>query len=138
MSRMVIRADRDPHVDLYLVWSSIVDDAIFAGTREQVTADLMREGTELGRAYTDGDIERFFDRADQYGSSSSYKDAWWQADGLVCRGCEDLMGEDRWSWWIPREHLAGYARVLLQDDRDKVAEFLRSLPELSDAEDDDL
>lgn len=76
-------ADRD----LYVEWSTVVDDVITWGTRSELK--------DVGI-----DVERL-DRAEKYGSSSHIGAGQWDSDGLVVaqRG------------WLPRGRLGAYLDV---------------------------
>lgn len=96
----------DPKIDLYVEWSTIVDNACFIGTREQCLARGI-ERERLARADLQGtscfDYDHEGEQVEPYGSFT--------VAGFVV--ADPLTGNFR---WLPRGHLFQYCHAFLNDD----------------------
>lgn len=76
MGRCILKVNRDE--DYYVVWSSVVDYWIFAGTRKHIV-EYWKE--EYGRQGMEG-LERMMERADEWGSSAMRQFGHWEDELL--------------------------------------------------------
>ncbi len=102
-----------PEGDLYTVWSSVVDDAIIIGTREE----LLAEGVSPARLA----------RAERYGSSA-FPDEYnpsrahgWDTENLIVQGSGELSGK---YCLLPRELLGEYLRIRITEDAEGLKKLL--------------
>lgn len=100
MGHLVVKVAKDE--DLYMVWSSIVDNAVWIGSREELLDSSMEVGTE----------ERIT-RADEKGSSSMRGIGWWEDDDFLVHNTQHRR--DAGFFELRREDFAHYARHLLTD-----------------------
>jgi hypothetical protein len=110
MPRLIIKCDRDE--DLYVEWSTMVDNAIAVGDRAETLAALVadwdREHPQCVPKPGYGPEDRL-KRADELGSTAmpEWGEGHWDDKGFI--------GEQR--GWLPRTSLLAYARALLADDQ---------------------
>lgn len=105
MGRAVIKTS--PGEDLYMIFSTIVDDITMIGTR----AELSDEGIS--------DME--FEKADQFGSSSAMRRGLWESGPLPVSRTE-TRNKNMW-YQLKREDFSRYAHLMLED-REAEAEAL--------------
>lgn len=94
----------DPDGDFYVGWAADTGSPVIAGSREE----LLAEGCPASRLR----------RADAYGTSMPAPElgCGWDDEGLGA-------GQDR---WLPREHLAAYARAVLAGRQDDIRALLEA------------
>lgn len=77
MPTIILKAD--PHVDLYVGWSSVVEAPVFVGTRAEALAYFAGRGSEP--------VGARLDRADRTGTSALWGDppreGAWEDSGLI-------------------------------------------------------
>ncbi|MEU1883525.1 hypothetical protein ABZ470_39980 [Streptosporangium sp. NPDC020072] len=100
MPHHLLKTER--HADAYLVWSTITDAPLAAGSREGLQASYRHpDGSQLADAW--------FETADWYGSSDGKNGfGCWEATGL------DLREVFPTARWIPRDALPYLAQAMLQ------------------------
>lgn len=111
MGQAIVKCARDR--DLYLIWSSIVDNAIWVfDNREELVKHLVDEGYSSPGASVR--------RADENGSSDrAIRFAWWDDDELqVMEGAPPCPDGPDGYWSIRREHLTAYAEAILAAEDD--------------------
>lgn len=107
MGQQIIKVEKE--LDLYIVWSSVVESPLYVGSTEEVASYLMQPtknsmGTHINsRAYVDGVL----DRATRYGSS-----------GYEPFGCTwDDAGEIfEQRGFLPRKNLKAFAEIFLETE----------------------
>lgn len=95
----------ETHLDYYVVWSSVVDNATLAGTRAILQSTTPHS---YGDAFF---ADERFDRADQYGSSAHPDgemagELWWDYKGVIVGNDPRRPGQ----WWLPRNKMLAYVR----------------------------
>lgn len=113
MGRALIKVRRDE--DLYLWFSTIVDNVTMIGTREE----FLQEGV----------TEREMQRADELGSSSYMERGTWEAEGLEVQ-CPEFR--EPGSYLLPREKFAEYAHLMLEDKDAEAEALMQRLPDEED------
>ncbi len=99
----------DPDVDLYMRWSTVVDNATHVGTRAEMADYLTGE-----LSASNGQAERILTDADQHGSSAyRHRAGHWGDDGFVVHNTPE--------GWLPRANFAAYAQAILSDDEAAMA-----------------
>ncbi len=93
-----------PDLDLYMRWSTVVDNATHVATRTEManylTGELSASNEQAERILTD---------ADQHGSSAyRYRAGHWDDDGFVVNNTPE--------GWLPRANFAAYAQAIRHDD----------------------
>lgn len=109
MPTIVVKPERNH--DLYVLWSTVVDNWVFIGNREDTKAEL--EGEQYGREA--GEIRLV--RADQCGSSALYCDPpafSWATNGMIVANMKTFDT----CRWLPRERLLAYCEAVLFDHVD--------------------
>jgi len=112
MGQAIIKAA--PDRDLYLIWSSVVDAAVWVGTRAELAGYAVEEYGRHGweTYWRDG-----LDRADDCGTSDrAFKTGAWDDESLRVGEGSPEAGRDGGIWYIRRDRLAAYADALLADD----------------------
>lgn len=104
MPRLVLKAA--PDRDLYIEWSTVVEQAVAIGTREQMAAYL------AGNADSADSVEERLRRCDETGTSAMWSpqpplEGAWDDTGLIVEQTGVLRRSD----------MAAYADALLADDR---------------------
>lgn len=123
MGKCILKAA--PDRDLYLIWSTVVDNAIWVGDRAELVEHLREDH---GDSYYN---EKRIDRADQFGSSMlDYGFGRWADEHLpVGEGSPD----DGW-YHLRRDRLAAYAEALLADDEASAVALLECFHRIGDNE----
>ena len=104
MGRMIIKVKKDE--DLYMQWSSVVDNAVFTGSADELVHEYGEEALSwIGRANKFGSSSR---------PSSPSGPGCWEDDGLIVTNVDTR--EDGSFFWLPRDRFAGYARLLNTDE----------------------
>ena len=99
-----------PDEDLYMVWSSNVDNCTHLGTRKQITKYLRKEH---GRSY-ENEITGMFERADESGTSDRiFRHGGWDDEEVIVHNLRHL---DRGCGMLAREHFSAYANLILHDE----------------------
>jgi hypothetical protein len=107
VGRFIMKASKDD--DLYVEWSSVVDDVIFVGTRMEMFTHLVREDAASHPGYAPIQGNRAEDRlvrCDETGTSALDGDGSWN-DPVVQIGQEGT---------IPRDKLGEYALAMKRND----------------------
>jgi hypothetical protein len=113
MGVAIIKPESDR--DLYVLWSSVVDNVTGVGTRQEIV-EFWRE--EYGRSSLDG-LDRALARADATGTSDrTFRFGGWDDDDLTV--AEPVEGEVGF-YRLPRRNLAAYALALVEDEVDREA-----------------
>ena len=106
MPRYILKCDRD--TDLYVEWSTVVDNVTRVGTREQCIHDGI-EAERLARADKTGtSVVRFWTEGDGY-HEGSFED-----EHLLVRNCQTI--DDHGGMLLPRDRLLDYARLVYAND----------------------
>jgi hypothetical protein len=133
MGEFVVKAA--PDVDLYLIWSTVVDSVCVVGTRAEILAhlwaDYRMEHPECTPNPGTGPDARMA-RADRLGSSAHEPAGMygWNDEAFHVGEAAPRTG----GWWeLPRASLVAYARALLADDEAAAHALLQPM----DVEDDD-
>lgn len=113
MGRAIIKVSHDE--DLYMKFSTIVDDITVIGTREE----FLQEGV----------TEQEMQRADELGSSSYRNRGTWEAEGLEVRSPET---RELGFYLLPREKFAEYAHLMLEDKDAEAEALMQRLPDEED------
>lgn len=101
MGRYIIKAEKD--VDFYVEWSTIVDNWVFAGTRQ----DMLDDGIS----------EERLDRADKLGSSFMLPDGRWDDPELIVHNLPKEMYEGVEGYYtLPRENLSSFVQETSDDE----------------------
>lgn len=109
MGRYVIRAD--PEQDLYLVFSTVVDNFILIGSRDEASHEVSEEALAA---------------ADTCGTSSVYGRGAYDGKTAVSILAPEPRGE-RW-YLLARRHFADYARLILDGREAEAEQFLELDP----------
>lgn len=117
---MPLRAHGEPEVDDYVVWSTIVDSAVYRGSRDQVESYLRCEWGTRGTR----DLPGAFERANATGSSALGGTGQWGSTLQVMEGGGPGL--------LPRDRLRAYVEALVGGDEAKAAQVLDPLPEVDD------
>lgn len=99
----------DPELDLYVRWSTIVDNLTAVGTRKQFDNQYKKD--LLNGIDSEWKPERF-DRADLTGTSAFHGDFGWDGGGAVVHNMS--VREDRHFGWLPREKFTQYCVLYSQ------------------------
>lgn len=99
MDHTIIKVDRA--ADLFMVWSSGVDNAVYVGSR----ADIEVEWDNLGNASRVGPL---LDRAEQTGTSHPNGHYGWTDNGTVVHNGPE--------GWLPRENFRAFAEAMEVDN----------------------
>lgn len=95
MGHQIIKADK--RVNLYLGWSSVVDEPVFVGSREEMLNHLM-DDYRPGSARYESELmqaEQRLDRTDEFGSSApSPFGCTWDEYGQMFRQSGTLLRKD--------------------------------------------
>lgn len=101
MPRYIVKAA--PDIDLYVEWSTVVDNFIWSGTREELVKYGQFSGWRLN-------IEERIARADATGTSAMWED-WegsqegsWEDERFLVTNVENMDGY----FWLNRDDLAAY------------------------------
>ncbi len=118
MARIVFKAT--PGLDLYLVWSTVVDSAVGVGTGAEVVEFLL-EGD-----YSRREALAAVQRADLNGSSAhdaGMRLGWWDSDPIRVMEAAPRDAPPEHFYYLPRARMLGYAHALHVGD-DKAAQAL--------------
>jgi hypothetical protein len=121
VGRYIMKASKDD--DLYVEWSSVVDDAIFVGTREEMFAHLVREDAASHPGFAPIQGNRAEDRllrCDETGTSYEHK---WPSGNGPEGSWTDSTVQIGQEGTIPRDKLCEYALAMKRNDmeaRDKL------------------
>lgn len=116
MGEFVIKAN--PKDDLYVIWSTVVDDVTWIGTRAQVVEHLT---TEFGVRFN---AEEHAARADENGSSVQWsRTGFWDDEAIWVMGTRPEDSVEHYE--LPRVNLTAYAHALLIDDIPAAQALLR-------------
>jgi hypothetical protein len=132
VGQAIVKAAKDR--DLYLIWSSVVDNAIWVGNRAELLEHLQRE---YRREHPDSTPnpgkapEDRVARADRTGSSMIDPECYrWDDEALTV-----MEGSPPDGWYhIRRERLAEYAEALLRDDEAAAVALLECWQRFGDDE----
>lgn len=119
MGRYIIKPDKD--VDFYVEWSTIVDNWVFAGNRE----DMVDEGLSEDR----------LDKADRLGSSYMLSCGKWEDKELIVCNLPDRYYEECFQgvegyYTIPRENL--YRFIMKTSDENSDTTGLKEMLTLNE------
>lgn len=116
MGEFVVKAA--PDVDLYLIWSTVVDSACYVGTRAEIREHLWDEHRgqhphelpPLGYSPDDRMV-----RTDQHGTSALDPPGLYSWSHEAFHVGEASPCDGRW-WELPRTNLVAYAKAIIADD----------------------
>jgi hypothetical protein len=114
VGRFVMKASKDD--DLYVEWSTVVDDAIFVGSREEMLTHLQHEDAGQHPGFTPLPGNRAEDRldlCDETGTSYQHK---WSSGGGPEGSWDDSTIQIGQEGTILRDKLGEYALALKRND----------------------
>lgn len=105
-----------PGLDLYMVWSCVVDNIVMVGTAAELEADRYTCDGGHRNVNVENPLAARLARADRYGTSApplkwrgrNHREGGWRDNGFVVHN--DPEG------WLPRRHFLPYA-IALRDDK---------------------
>jgi hypothetical protein len=117
MGQMILKVSRER--DLYMVWSSVVDNAVWVGTKDELVEGLVQEEAKRIREQ----IGREFERADERGTSARafVRGGFEDTDTLLVR---ELDGLPPWGGKLHRKDFEAYAEALMVEDNAEAARLV--------------
>lgn len=97
MGTCIVKVVRDPDDDRYLVWSTIVDNFTYLGTKREIVEDMLEQYGRMGV----GDLDRRFEQCDRLGSDSYLRRWVWEQEKHLVTNVPHHVG---W-YWLRRDRL---------------------------------
>lgn len=117
-----------PGLDFYLVWSSVVDNIVEAGTEAEVRHFYaLHNGRHFCCGAMDEALDRMVSDADVYGTSATpwmwrgrvHRKGGWRDSGFVVHNLGVRSG------WLERRHLLPFAKAVAADKDHRAVRYLR-------------
>lgn len=116
-----------PDRDLYCLWSTVVDNVTWIGTRDEALRN--EHADRVARADTYG--TSVVTREDNPSSDYTSREGGWDDRGFVVT---NITGSPKPFYWLPRGHLAAYLDAIMSDGDDETSMYA-ALVDIPDEED---